>query len=232
MKKILKVSVVAGGLLTAGLIVYELQTGKPSDVEHKSASASAAIRLVLDDKLTQRDESPEVKQPTPAGNDEARQQPRAQEEQPEQSAGEIAATAGEKDPEQLLQEFVASGDPQGIRRVFAERRQARAELVKAAMDNQQIDSQWSDEITARFEFARNLVPELAGLTLTRADCRKSICALHISFAENGYEKYQPYLQQVGIVLGSDAWVHHDALPDGGVVYVAKDDVQLPVLKQL
>ena len=231
MKKTVKVSVVIGSLLGVGLIAYGLQTKSVPDTQ-RAQSATISSQPELIEKITRKAPSSENKPPKSENDGTEQQKPSVKEREEEQISAEVAAPGVERDPEKALQDFVQSGDPEGIRRVYAERRKERAKLVKAKMDNEQVDMEWSADLSSRFEFARNLVPELANLKLTQVDCRNTICAIHIAYADANYEQYSPFLQQVGIVLGADAWVHHDALPGEGVVYVARENKELPKLKQL
>ncbi|WP_455204531.1 hypothetical protein [Kaarinaea lacus] len=136
-------------------------------------------------------------------------------------------TPTEDDANTALEKFVGSGRPEAIMQFYAQRRRARAQLVQAKMNSEYDDPQWSSELTQRFEFARQLMPGLKSMSLTQTDCRESICALHLEYGGTAYKKVAPFMQHIGTMLGSDAWVHHDAMPDGPVVYVARNDTQLP-----
>lgn len=133
----------------------------------------------------------------------------------------------EDDANAALEKFVGSGRPEAIMQFYAERRQARAQLVQAKMNSEYDDPQWSSELTQRFEFARQLMPGLQSMSLTQTDCRESVCALHLGYGGTAYKKVAPFMQHIGTMLGSDTWVHHDAMPDGAVVYVARNETQLP-----
>ncbi|MGD8558850.1 MAG: hypothetical protein PVG89_02670 [Gammaproteobacteria bacterium] len=231
MHKPLKISMVVAGLLALVVVVQTLHT-KGGSTRSVAVTLPAQSHFPGDREMQTNTGQSDVSADSLALTTDQPVVAKSGEDTAGETVTDPATLPDEKDPEQLLQEFVTSGDPQGIRRVFAERRKERAKLVKARMDHQAVDLEWSEDLASRFEFARALVPELADLKLTQTDCRDTICAIHIAYADASYEQYRPFLQQVGIVLGGDAWVHHDALPDGGVIYVARDSEELPALKQL
>ena len=49
---------------------------------------------------------------------------------------------------------------------------------------------------------------------------------------DGYQHFAPLLANAGAVLGSDAFVHHDAKPQGLVMYLSREDQSLPDLEML
>lgn len=126
--------------------------------------------------------------------------------------------------------FVASGKPGQIIQYYAERRRARAELVINQMHAEVANAQWSDELRERFAFAISMLPNLPDMQLAEADCRQTICALHIQLANENVKQLRPFMQHIGIALGSDTFVHHDANPGEAIVYVAKAETLLPDLE--
>ena len=125
--------------------------------------------------------------------------------------------------------YVATGKPEQIMAYYAQLRRARAELVQNQMNAETSDSQWAEDLSQRFEFARGLLPTLSGMELAQTDCRQTICALHLNVSSSDYKRYEPYMQHIGNALGADAWVHPDANPGETVVYVARAETKLPDL---
>lgn len=131
-----------------------------------------------------------------------------------------------------LKQFIASGDPQKIMTHFANARKERAILIQEHMSTEGVDHAWEAQIEQYVELSYSIIPEAKGLILSSTDCRESICALEFIYADNAhdYKKMEPYMSNIGNVLGVDAWVHHDATPNSGVIYLAKEDIRLPQLE--
>jgi len=125
--------------------------------------------------------------------------------------------------------YINSAEPEKIMEYYATLRSARAELLQNQFNQELQDPAWSKKLTERFTVATSLVPGLPKFQLSKSDCRETICALHIDMNKGTYKQYAPYMQHIGTVLGTDTWVHHDALPDTAIIYVARADTELPKL---
>jgi hypothetical protein len=147
---------------------------------------------------------------------------------PEETASEPVTP---DDIDRLTADFVASGNPAAIQAFFAERRRARAELMQKEMSWESEDPRWSEDLRKKFEDAEKIVPGLSSMVFSDADCRETICAVHVEFVDSDYDALAPYMSNIGMVLGSEAWVHHDAEPNAAVVYIAKPDAKLPGLER-
>lgn len=132
-------------------------------------------------------------------------------------------------PVDATKAYVNTADPEKVMEYYATLRSARAELLQNRFNQELQDPTWSKELTQRLTEAYRLVPGLPKLQLSKSDCRETICALHVDMNKGAYKKYAPYMQHIGMVLGTDTWVHHDALPDTAIIYVARADTELPEL---
>jgi len=130
------------------------------------------------------------------------------------------------------QAYVDSAEPEKIMEYYATLRSARAELLQNQFSQELQDPAWAKKLTERFTVANSLVPGLPKIQLSKSDCRETICALHVDMNKGTYKQYAPYMQHIGTVLGTDTWVHHDALPDTAIVYVARADTELPKLNSI
>ena len=128
-----------------------------------------------------------------------------------------------------IEAYVNSAQPGKISEYYATLRVARAELVQNQLNQESQDPVWSKNLAARLAEAYRLVPGLPELKLSKSDCRETICALHVDMKKGAYKQYARYMQHIGTVLGADTWVHHDALPDTAIIYVARVDTELPKL---
>jgi len=125
--------------------------------------------------------------------------------------------------------YVNSAEPEKVMEYYATLRTARAELLQNQFNQELQDPAWSEKMAERLSVANSLVPGLPKLQLSKSDCRETICALHVDMKKGMHKKYAPYMQHIGTVLGTDTWVHHDALPDTAIIYVARADTELPTL---
>lgn len=128
-----------------------------------------------------------------------------------------------------LKAFIASGQPEKIMAYFADYRKRRAELIQEKMSTEGTDHQWEAQMTQYFALSEQLIPQVKGIHLNAADCRESICALTVNYGSDieNYKDIEPYMTNIGNVLGLDTWVHHDASDKGGVIYLAKERLTLP-----
>jgi hypothetical protein len=131
----------------------------------------------------------------------------------------------------IMRDYVNTGNPQRVMDKYSERRRARATMLQRYMDQQNSNSVWSEKLTQQFAEIDRVLPGIEGLSLQQADCRETICALHFDFEnDKSYQKLAPLMASVGIVLGSDSFVHHDAKPQGAVMYLSQEDAKLPDLE--
>ncbi len=130
--------------------------------------------------------------------------------------------------DEIMAAYMKTANPQLVMQKYAERRKARAELLQRKMDEENQDPIWEDALRKRFNELGSILPGVNTLTLSQADCRQSICALHLNYTDREeYKKVAPYIANAGIVLGSDAFIHYDAEPSEAVLYVSREDQVLP-----
>ena len=151
---------------------------------------------------------------------------------PSDTPDAVNSSSEQLDPENFVIDFVETGKPEAIMEYYAELRRARGELIETQMSEEHNDPEWSMELTQSFEAAADIVPMISGLNLAETDCRETICSLHFGFdADTSYKEMKPAMSNIGIVLGTEVWVHHDAEQEGPIVYVARADTVLPDLEQ-
>lgn len=133
-----------------------------------------------------------------------------------------------------LKSYIANAQPEKIMEFFAVARKERAEKIQAMMQEEGEDPAWKDEMLQYFTLSETLAPQMKGVTLLNADCRESVCALEVDYGQyvKNYKEIEPYMSNIGNLIGLDAWVHHDALPHGGVIYFAKENSTLPELRKI
>lgn len=132
--------------------------------------------------------------------------------------------------DESMDSYYKSANPKGIMDYYAKQRQARAALLQAQMERENVDAMWAQNIVDRFSQLNRILPGVTGLKLASADCRESLCAVNINFdTANDYQRLAPLLANVGNVMGTESWIHHDAKPQGAVLYLAKEGKPLPDL---
>ena len=133
-----------------------------------------------------------------------------------------------------LKSYIANAQPEKIMEFFAQARKERAEKIQAMMEDEGEDQEWKEEMQQYFTLSETLVPQMKGITLLNADCRESICALQVDYGQyiKNYKDIEPYMSNIGNLIGLDAWVHHDAMPHGGVIYFARENMALPELRKI
>lgn len=152
-------------------------------------------------------------------------------DKPSEIAEVTSSTVANSD--EIMAAYVKSGNPEEVMRMYAEKRQARAELLQRQMDAENLDTNWADELAKKFANLHRVLPGIKGVSLTATDCRQSICALHLDFSQaDDYQRLAPMIANAGNVLGSDAFVHHDAKPQGAVMYLSREDHILPDMEML
>lgn len=145
---------------------------------------------------------------------------------------DVAEEIPEMSPE--LKSYIANAQPEKIMEFFAQARKERAEKIQTIMQDEGEDLEWKDELLQYFTLSETLVPQMKGMTLVNADCRESVCALEVDYGQyiTSYKEIEPYMSNIGNLIGLDAWVHHDALPHGGVIYFARENATLPELRKI
>lgn len=133
-----------------------------------------------------------------------------------------------------LKSYIANAQPEKIMEFFAQARKERAEKIQAMMEDEGEDQEWKEEMLQYFTLSETLVPQMKGITLLNADCRESVCALQVDYGQyiKNYKEIEPYMSNIGNLIGLDAWVHHDAMPHGGVIYFARENMELPELRKI
>ena len=204
-------------LIAVTLVLLGFALGKfNTDDTERSAAVESEV-------ISQQAETQEVRFPQMA----AKQETSAAREKTEEVMPET--TEAQMDP--LVADFVATGNPQQVMDFYKQRRAARAEMLQRHMSQENLDERWSKELTEQYSTAKALVPGLNKLDLATADCRETICALQFDFTSNTqYREVRPLMANIGNVLGSDAFVHHDALPHGAIIYVSRGESPLPDLE--
>ncbi len=231
MKKTFLIILAVTGL--SGFTLWHLYTVKAADASRGDLTTQTSSVDLAKEPVAQADV-------TQAGSVPAStEQPGGDEPTDASTAVRLATTGAtvnaptlEAGVDRATADFVASGKPEAIQAYFAERRRARAALMQQEMSWESEDRAWSEDLQRRFEEAEKIVPGLGGVAVSQADCRETICALHIWFeGDSGYRELAPYVDNIGMVLGSEAWVHHDADPNVAIVYIAKPDTKLPDLEK-
>lgn len=133
-----------------------------------------------------------------------------------------------------LQNYIANAQPEKIMEFFAQARKERAEKIQAMMEDEGEDQEWKEEMLQYFTLSETLVPQMKGIALLNADCRESVCALQVDYGQyiKNYKEIEPYMSNIGNLIGLDAWVHHDAMPHGGVIYFARENMELPEMRKI
>lgn len=149
-----------------------------------------------------------------------------------EAADDVIPELSQDQLDPLVADFVATGNPQQVMDFFKQRRTARAELLQRKMSQENLDERWSRELQDQYLNAKTLLPGMDKLDLNNADCRESICALELTYIGGSqYRDVQPLMSNIGNVLGADAFVHYDALPDTAIVYVSRGETRLPGLEK-
>ncbi|MBA54283.1 MAG: hypothetical protein CMK89_07500 [Pseudomonadales bacterium] len=224
MKKSISIAL-AGLAVIGGAVVYALY---PSPTDEKLTSNAELeqnpymVFLDEDQKEDVRKRYAEAREDASAAVDN--QLPQA----------EFAATEDVPKMSPELKSYIANAQPEKIMEFFAQARKERAEKIQAIMDDEGEDQEWKEEMLQYFTLSETLVPQMKGITLLNADCRESICALQVDYGQyiKNYKEIEPYMSNIGNLIGLDAWVHHDAMPHGGVIYFAKENTALPELQKI
>ncbi|RLU00138.1 hypothetical protein [Ketobacter sp.] len=156
----------------------------------------------------------------------------AREPQVDEANGAAVEDIPEMSPE--LMSYIANAQPEKIMEFFALARKERAETIQAMMRDEDENPEWKDEMLQYFTLSETLAPQMKGVTLLNADCRESVCALQVDYGQyiKNYQDIEPFLSNIGNLVGLDAWVHHDALPHGGVIYFARENTALPEMRKI
>lgn len=156
----------------------------------------------------------------------------AREPQMDDVGAVVAEDIPEMSPE--LMSYIANAQPEKIMEFYAEARKERAESIQAMMRDEHENPEWKDEMLQYFTLSETLAPQMKGVTLVNADCRESVCALQVDYGQyiKHYKDIEPYLSNIGNLVGLEAWVHHDALPHGGVIYFARENTALPEMRKI
>lgn len=133
-----------------------------------------------------------------------------------------------------LKSYIASAQPEKVMEFFAQARRERAEKIQAIMQDESVDQEWENQMKQYLSDAEIVLPPLKGITLITADCRETICALEVDYGKDvkNYKQIEPYMSNIGSIVGMDTWVHHDALPHGGVIYFARENTELPEMRKI
>lgn len=216
MKKVILFSflIIAGVLGFKAYLLYpkEIIVGAPLPKDEKSKHAV----VVSKEEMLLTFEEPTLPRPAEQKMDAS----------PEQDA--------KQEVSEELKNFIASGKPEKIMEHFATARKARAAKIQLVMAKEGVDMKWESQMENIFALSERLLPKLTRVNLIETDCRESICALRVGYDDElkSYKEIEPYMSNIGNVLGLDTWVHHDAFKNGGVIYFAKESQRLPELEAI